>query len=150
MNTVTVEKTCVRCGYVGDDFSPSNQTPDGLYPYCRSCNRERSLANHNARKGDPEYRAHRRTINQVARHIRVYGISPEDYADLLSAQDGVCAICRKPETVRNQDGPRPLCLDHDHLTGTVRGLLCHSCNLSLGHFDDDPDRLEAAARYLRG
>jgi hypothetical protein len=75
-----------------------------------------------------EYRAHR------------YGISGEDRARLLARQGGVCAICRQPD--------RPLVIDHCHVRNKVRGLLCNKCNLGLGMFDDDPDRLRAAIEYL--
>lgn len=58
--------------------------------------------------------------------IRKYGITPEDYDALFVAQDGKCAICLKPPKVFR------LHTDHDHKTGTVRGLLCVSCNTKLG------------------
>jgi len=60
-------------------------------------------------------------------------------------QKGVCAVCGRVETWRL---PRKLSVDHDHLTGIVRGLLCHRCNIGIGYFEDDPERLHSAAKYL--
>jgi hypothetical protein len=71
---------------------------------------------------------------------RRYRMSLADYDALLARQGGACGICRKKK--------RPLCVDHCHVTGKVRGLLCHNCNLGLGHFDDDPVLARAAAAYL--
>lgn len=62
---------------------------------------------------------------------------------MVDDQNGVCAICLKPPTVK------ALCVDHSHDTGTVRGLLCDKCNQGLGRFDDDPTMLEAAIQYLK-
>lgn len=70
-----------------------------------------------------------------------FGLSPEDYQEILDAQKGVCGICKKtPE----ENGKR-LAVDHDHATGDIRGLLCGSCNLSLGVLGD---HLPAALKYL--
>jgi hypothetical protein len=66
------------------------------------------------------------------------------YSEMLIAQGGVCAVCGKPP-----DRYR-LCVDHDHETGKVRALLCHSCNRALGYAGDDPRRLRALAEYLEG
>ena len=68
------------------------------------------------------------------------------YEALLAAQGGRCAICGTdtPGTIQ-----RFFALDHDHVTGAIRGLLCYRCNIGIGNLGDDPDRLEAAARYLR-
>ena len=73
----------------------------------------------------------------------------DEYVSLAEAQGGRCAICRQPETHRDRSGSvQPLGVDHDHRTGKVRGLLCHSCNTALGYFRDDPALLTAAAEYV--
>ena len=69
---------------------------------------------------------------------RTYNLTPEEVEQLLEHGDG-CAICR---------GPGPLVVDHDHTTGKVRGLLCHRCNLGIGHFEDLPERLMNAVAYI--
>lgn len=74
---------------------------------------------------------------------RRFNISERDYDAMLEAQGGVCAICRR------ECEHFALAVDHCHETKQIRGLLCASCNLGLGKFKDDPDRLEAAATYLR-
>lgn len=73
-----------------------------------------------------------------------------DYEEMLRAQDGVCAICRQPETfIHPQTGETAfLAVDHCHSTGRIRGLLCRRCNIAIGHLDHNAERLIAAARYL--
>ena len=74
----------------------------------------------------------------------------EEFQALHDAQGGVCAICGQPPSVviRGESIAR-LSVDHDHVTGRIRGLLCTSCNRLLGLARDDPDRLAAAIEYLR-
>ena len=76
---------------------------------------------------------------------RKFGMTYDDFCEKERSQGGVCAICGKFETHRR--GQR-LCVDHDHETGQVRGLLCHHCNTALGLLGDDVSNLEAAIRYL--
>jgi hypothetical protein len=64
-----------------------------------------------------------------------------DYEALLAAQGGVCALCGKPPKTRR------LSVDHDHKTGTVRGLLCFRCNRALPHYVS-AEWLLRAARYV--
>lgn len=73
-----------------------------------------------------------------------YGISPERYAEMLAEQGDRCAICGT-DTPAGKGGWHT---DHDHATNRVRGLLCHHCNLLLGHAKDDPAILRAAVDYL--
>lgn len=81
-----------------------------------------------------------------------YGITPEDYDALLEKQGGVCALCLQPERVKDRTGRLrdSLSVDHDHATGAVRALLCHHCNTTLGHVNDDPALLLRMAAYLQG
>jgi hypothetical protein len=79
--------------------------------------------------------------------LRVYGITGEQYAEMLKLSGGVCWICGRPPRRRR------LSVDHDHRIGkgkpnSVRGLLCFKCNLGLQRFGDNPDHLRRAADYL--
>lgn len=65
---------------------------------------------------------------------------------LLTEQAHVCAICGCDLTTLD---PFAVCVDHDHVTGKVRGVLCRHCNTGLGSFKDNPDALLAAVVYLK-
>ncbi len=71
-----------------------------------------------------------------------YGL---DLAQVQKMRDGGCSICGAANSAGRWGN---LHIDHDHVTGRVRGALCHNCNVGLGHFHSDPDLLEAAMRYL--
>jgi hypothetical protein len=71
-----------------------------------------------------------------------YGISPEEYEEMLKRQDGKCAICHRPPK------KNALAVDHDHHTGRVRGLLCQPCNRYLGRIDNDRGILDRIREYL--
>ena len=83
-------------------------------------------------------------------HLGVkYGITLEEYDALFEAQGGVCAVCRRPETAIGNGGmPMRLAVDHDHVTGRVRGLLCQACNRAAGLFREDIAVMERAIEYL--
>ncbi len=72
-----------------------------------------------------------------------YGITLQQRDALLDAQDGLCAICKSPN-----DSKLDWHTDHCHATGKVRGVLCHHCNLMLGHARDNSDVLANAIKYL--
>ncbi|MBL0320503.1 MAG: endonuclease VII domain-containing protein [Alphaproteobacteria bacterium] len=74
---------------------------------------------------------------------RKYGLTQEQHIEKIKEQDNSCAICGK------KDEGRVLCVDHDHKTGKVRGLLCTNCNVGLGNLKDSIQILQAAIGYLK-
>jgi hypothetical protein len=78
---------------------------------------------------------------------RTFGITTADYDKLLTVQGGVCAGCQSPST--NEKRTKNFCVDHDHKTGKIRGLLCGPCNRGLGYLHDSPELLERLAAYVR-
>jgi hypothetical protein len=137
-----------RCSKCRKPKTPSEMVGTrGQGAYCYPCNRELRRARY---KKDPDY--HRKAQRDwqkankpkvKAMHLRWrYGIKQEVYEALLQKQNGVCAICKGLPAKRMLD------VDHDHNTGTVRGLLCSNCNTALGLLKDNPELLEVAKMYL--
>ena len=77
---------------------------------------------------------------------RLYGITPEQYDEMLEKQDGYCAVCLK----HHSEFKTRLAVDHDHKTGELRGLLCMNCNHRVVGRHREPDLLLRAGRYLQG
>lgn len=75
-----------------------------------------------------------------------YGMTHDDYERMLVEQDHKCAICGID--AKHSENSR-LCVDHDHDTGEVRGLLCKKCNQAIGLLQDNANFCDAAGRYLR-
>lgn len=109
-----------------------------------------------------DYKTYMNRAQKVYRAVRVeafqgyglkknYGLSAVEYAAMVDAQGGLCAVCSQPETARQRKSSdtRALAVDHCHTSGKVRALLCTACNTGLGSFNDDPARLTAAIAYLR-
>jgi hypothetical protein len=78
------------------------------------------------------------------KRLNRYGLTHETFLQMLASQGGRCPVCRT-------DAPAGVgwCVDHDHVTGQVRGILCDWCNQALGRFKDDPDVIAAAAKYVQ-
>jgi len=73
-----------------------------------------------------------------------YNISSIEYSKLFNKQNGCCAICDKHQS----DFKYNLCVDHDHKTGKIRGLLCNECNRGIGYLKDNPNLLNKGATYI--
>ena len=132
-----VKKLCSKCGKllpINQYYCHRNNKPMAA---CKSC-----LATADQEPARKEkIKAHRRKGN-----LRKYDLTEEQYQSLLEQQNGCCAICGSQTAGRK--AAQHFCVDHDHTTGETRGLLCHSCNLAVGHLKDSPGLCHAAANYL--
>lgn len=142
---------------------------------CRWCGETKPLADFGFRKDRGSYKKHckacynakhgKRAVeratawnkrNPIKRRnllLKKYGLDVESYQDLWDMQKGCCAICglHEDEAVLGRDHNSRLHVDHNHVTGEVRGLLCHKCNLGIGYLNSDegPEVLESALEYIR-
>lgn len=133
-------ENCGRCGKPRDG---------GHKYYCLECERER---NRQRRQENHEHHAlkdRKRTLR------RFYGMTLEDYDDMLAAQGGGCAGCgasrstlKLPKGQSDRGARGRLHIDHCHATGIVRGILCNGCNAALGQVKDNPATLRVLADYL--
>lgn len=97
------------------------------------------------RRNNPEkHRAIYQRNNHKSNLRLRFGITIEQYNILVAQSDGLCSICREPES-----RDRRLSLDHDHESGEIRGFLCCRCNLLLGNIKDNIKLLQGAVEYLR-
>lgn len=76
---------------------------------------------------------------------RNYNLAPDEVQKIFDYQKGMCLVCRRPLVL----GSPSVCVDHNHKSGMVRGLLCFLCNRALGLLGDDIDRLYNALAYLQ-
>ncbi len=149
-------KRCPRCKKEKElsCFGIDKRAKSGLSCYCKIC-RVEMATNYNPirrerRRNDEEYRK-KDNLRRINYWLKCeYGIDLEGYNDLFEKQNGVCAICGKPPDIDyGKTRVGRLCVDHDHHTGKLRGLLCHGCNVSLGFFKDDISILQKAIDYIK-
>ena len=117
-------KICTRCKLQKE----SNECYE-THSWCKAC-----LKSYWRSRSTPD--------GQRQKHLKAFGLTIAQYDEMSTKQDGVCKICGQPETFRR------LSVDHDHVSGNVRGLLCINCNVALGGFKDDIKRLQSAISYL--
>ena len=94
---------------------------------------------------DEEFRTRGKKRSRVHALKSFYGITEDDYERMFREQGGKCAICSAMEPGHSRT---KFCVDHDHKSGAVRGLLCVDCNTTLGKFNDEIERFYKAAHYL--
>lgn len=158
-------KRCSKCGELKPltEFYKAKGCRDGHRPDCKACFAARARAWYQQnrehvidrvkkwRAENPERaRATQRAANTrrkpAARdhHLKKnFGISQADYERMLEEQGGGCALCGRPP----REGAA-LHVDHDHVTGAVRGLLCFRCNGGIGQLGENEELLAAAAAYV--
>ena len=147
-----------RCGVCGEikkieEFYKDKKGRGGYGYRCKPCARAVSRRDYEVnkearRKTNAAYRARPEIRRNTRDYLlqRKYGISSGEYDALLKKQKGVCGICGLD---RKDSRGREMPVDHDHVTGRVRGILCDHCNRILGLLKDDPAVLRAAVAYLK-
>ena len=163
-------KTCSQCKkdlHVAA-FGKLKKQKDGLNPLCKQCARayfskyrircaaELTLYHKNYRtknsarmkQATKDWKCTNHGSEVAAARYYTFNVTQEQFEDMVTEQDGLCAICGKPEWVIYRGKIRSLCIDHNHITGKIRRLLCNTCNRVLGLMGDDPERLRKAASYL--
>lgn len=102
------------------------------------------------REWDKKARLHNPEYHRNSNLKKLYGITLDDYNEMLRLQNGVCKLCGNPESRKTKSGTlMNLHVDHCHTTHKVRGLLCHHCNVALGSFKDSVETLQRAIDYLK-
>lgn len=137
-----------------EDWGRNAARKDGLSVYCKECNSIKQRAYYEKAKtvrlakSKKWAEANRERAREQSRrsHLkRTYGITLEQYNELLEAQGGCCAICGKSAEAEG----RALAVDHDHQTGEIFGLLCWFCNHKFISKVRDPEKYLNAAEYLK-
>lgn len=108
----------------------------------REANPDKVAAALEKRKATPKYQA--RKLNE---RLRKFGITGEQYAAMVTAQNNKCGSCGTDRPSKRS--AKRWAVDHCHTSGAVRGLLCHSCNLTLGNVNDNIAVLESLIAYLK-
>lgn len=162
-------RVCKSCGERWQSIEPVERTQMHVrrrkamlatQKQCSTCRRTLPVAAFSKKANDVHlYRSScRECLNQkradlyLKRLLNGYCWSLDQYLALFDRQHGRCAICGENGFDGLGRSIRPcrfLCIDHSHVTGRIRGLLCDKCNLGIGNFNDDPQRLHRAAMYLR-
>jgi hypothetical protein len=122
-----------------DGYKSKNQryATNKRYPHsrCKECEHAKNKIYHKKNKDKVTER------QMISHRRRIYGLNEEQYNNMILSQNNICAICHKPSD-------KTLHIDHDHVTGRVRGLLCSNCNTGIGFFKEDIDSLASAIEYL--
>lgn len=147
-------KTCNRCKEEKelDCFSKMTKAKDGRQYTCKACHKLLEVGRRDYHKNkmrrmraDPEYRINEAANKRDYRLQWAYGITEQEFVEILESQNYCCRICEKHEI----DNSKNLSVDHNHDTGKVRGLLCDACNRGLGMLKDSPLILQKALDYLK-
>lgn len=150
----TTELTCVLCKItkpISDFFKSMFKIKR---PRCKLCCSNASKKSNSKltskQRHKQRYNDYYKPIAQDKRLTKLYGITLKEYNEMLRQQNNSCAICGLNEDLHTTHTGRHkyFAVDHNHLTGAIRGLLCCMCNSGLGQFKDNAVYLENAAKYL--
>jgi hypothetical protein len=134
-----MSKKCIKCCEIKNekDFHLDSSRNDGLYPYCKACRnrRDSELFASNPR---------RQLLKQNYYYKKTFGVDKEFIIKLLKEQSGKCKLCGKEITLDSKKTH----VDHNHITGKIRGVLCDRCNLMVGLIENKRHLLDKITEYL--
>ena len=113
---------------------------------CLTCGEVKSLTTAYFYAADNWFRQECIACTGIRNACKTYGISPELYLAIVERQGGGCANCGEMDYGKRSG--HTLSIDHDHVTGAIRGLLCSRCNLAIGYLRDRPELCRRAEEYL--
>jgi formate dehydrogenase maturation protein FdhE len=130
-------KKCPKCGETKDEtlWPFKDKEHKTFSSYCKSCDSVRKTLSARERFKDKE----KRKKENHRQRLWKYGLKPIDFERMLEKANNSCEICKSESN---------LVIDHCHDTNKVRGILCWSCNVALGHFQDSEEKLKKAHTYL--
>jgi hypothetical protein len=145
-------KTCKDCKLdkpLSEFYSYTRNDVVKYFAHCKKCNKDRTdawtAANpEKAKDIQARHYAKHRTEAKEYYIQKTYGLSPEEYEALLNANGRRCYICDKHES----ECAKGLHVDHNHITGKIRGVLCFSCNAAIGYLKESPELLDRAKAYI--
>lgn len=126
-------RTCTKCGSTKPDEDFYKSKGNKKHGACKTCYKKNVK-----RRADKLGPRHYKDYNLQ----RNFGIGIQEFDQMLVRCDGKCEGCGK------RPKKKALCVDHCHDTGAVRGLLCHCCNVALGHLNDDTSVMLNLIQYL--
>lgn len=139
-------KICSKCKIEKDitNFYLDPDHSDGRRSDCKACIKLQRHKRHceNWQRLNGLAKSKRNKYNILKSNLKKFGITPEQFSILSNNQNNKCKICNTETTER-------LYVDHCHITGLIRGLLCRKCNLGLGFFNDNISLFLAALEYLQ-
>ena len=148
-------KRCPKCGqtFPLDSFGKRKASKDGLQPICRKCvslcykkYRKTEQGRAKIRRQQKKYGRSKqgRESSRRTRIKYVYGLTLEQHKQIYLNQNGCCKLCGDSVAYTK------IYTDHNHVTGKVRGFLCHRCNTGIGFLGDTVEGLQKAVKYLKG
>jgi len=118
-------------------FYKHSVSPNAHHSRCKDCCKKEAIV---SRKNSPNKR------DIVLRSK--YGITLDQFVQMFKDQNGQCKICSTSFNFEEYGQPGSFCVDHDHNTGAVRGLLCAHCNRGIGQFKENLQFIKNAVIYL--
>ena len=150
-----------------EEFGLNKSSKDGRAWRCKDCARVdmarwraanaehvRDYGRYRTRKRRAAMTAQQRDeLDRTNRRRRAHGVTAEEFLKMVKNQDQKCLICETPMMLKasNERGDKRTflaCVDHDHSTGKIRGILCNRCNRAVGMFGDDVNLMKKAIKYL--